>query len=337
MGVADEVPPVKIAVLGPSGAGKTTYLATFYTHLQTAVRRLTVAVTEGNLHETLLRAGSEINQGVYPLGTWSRTRLTLALKLDGSPILRFHWQDYSGFSLDRPASDVQTRELLHDLKEMEALAIVCDAEELAGPSRNGPLLSALTMANTCVSGIQGPLVIALLLTKADLIEEWSPRMLRSLMGFIKAMAANQKITAILAPVACGPSSSFVTAPLFHVLGSSLHRRMLDSRIREAQEEGRASYWLRQSAGFTGFCREIFDTVTDTPTDSTLAASASRRAIEARRTSSILAAAAELARKSSQEVIPIQPGYGADEYVLAINRLAAAHPASCPLAKSNIWR
>src|SRR4051794_19573865 len=111
MGVADEVPPVKIAVLGPPGAGKTTYLATFYTQLQKAVHQLTVAVTEGNLHETLLREGSAISQGVYPHGTWSHTRLNLALKLDGSPILRFHWQDYSGFALDRPDSDDQTREL----------------------------------------------------------------------------------------------------------------------------------------------------------------------------------------------------------------------------------
>jgi hypothetical protein len=157
------------------------------------------------------------------------------------------------------------------------------------------------------------------------------------MGFITALASNPKIAAIIAPVACYPSASFVTAPLFHVLGVGLHHRMLDYRIREAQEENSASYWLQQSAGVKGFFREMFDSFTDTPTDSAMAASASQRAIEASQTSSILEASAELARKSSQGVIPIQLGHNGDDYSLALNGSRSIHLTSHPLAKLNVWR
>lgn len=329
------LPSVNVAMLGASGVGKTSFMAALYCYLHDDAAGLSIRATKTAVDGELRRLGRAVAQGVYPPGTAFRTRYEFLLRLHAQPVLQFHWHDYFGQALDAPDTEAQTRALLADLHAMDALLVFCDSSELQKPrSRMGNILAAVSLANAALTEVSRTVSVVFVLTKADMVSEWTAKRLQPLEGLIAAIASKPSVTASLVPVSCANVTSNVSLPLLFVLHCAAQKAIAEHTESEAAADKRRRYWLEKSRGFVGFLRELRDIWTDTPTDATLAEQCRAKAEQSRRLRFALEpSVAALARASANVVRITQDRTIADYLVL----LGGSKDTAATRRHAGVWR
>jgi hypothetical protein len=226
-------------MLGHTGDGKTTFVASAYTRFQQPISGFTLRTESEPDHDELISLGAKIARGRYPEGTTARAEYRFALRHENTPVLDFTWVDYRGGALMNAASASDTKQILADLREADAIQVFVDAAAIAGGKRVQSQLGRITtLIAEAVGGTERPLPLAVILTKYDLVPpgKATDRLLDPVRGLIGAVSASDRVTGAVFRVAAGPSQQDLERPVLfamhHCLTAERDRRANGVRNRE---------------------------------------------------------------------------------------------------------
>lgn len=337
MEVASALSSVNIAMLGASGVGKTSFMARLYNRLQNEVCGLSIRATQSAVHEELNRLGQAVALGNYPPGTAFRTQYEFSLLLRSEAALRFYWHDYFGQALDRADTDAQTSALLRDLDTMDALLLFCDSNDLLkGRSGIDNVLAAMSLANTALSATSRAINVVVVLTKADLVDNWSARILRPLEGLLNGVAAKTSLKGALVPVSCTDSRLDVSLPLLYVLHCAAEHHVSAQKEAESTADKQSQYWREKSRGFWGFLREIDDWLSGLPSDAQMAQSCNTRAGQARLLRIALEPSTTALSHATSRIVQLKKGLTTSDYATALGGTTNTENENRTTARG-IWR
>ena len=85
---------MKVIMLGHSGVGKTTYMASMYGTLQTPINGFSLHTQDSSHHSELLQTFNKIRRNEYPSRTSQRGLYNFSLLYQGRSVFPFEWVDY---------------------------------------------------------------------------------------------------------------------------------------------------------------------------------------------------------------------------------------------------
>jgi GTPase SAR1 family protein len=221
---------VKIVMLGHTGVGKTTYLASLYGSLQREVEGFSLRTSESRDHDRLIQLANTIGKGEYPLSTDQRSQYQFQLKHQSKNILDFTLADYRGGAIRETQDSQQAKLLLQDLSQADGIIMFCDCSALtSGDNRSNQLARMMTLVNQSLQNLQRPLSLAIILTKIDLVTEINESQLRAFSGIISAIEASEWVFGAFIPIACGGKSINVPIPLLFALHEVVTKTTLSDR------------------------------------------------------------------------------------------------------------
>ena len=218
---------MKILMLGHSGVGKTTYIASMYGAMQFPVAGFSITADRSEDNARLLGLHSDIRRGAYPSMSNQRDSYPFRLLYERVDVLSFEWTDYRGGALQESARSSEQAQTLHeDLKNADAVLAFFDCTALkrgsAASQREIRRMIALLSRATAETNRLMPLV--LVLAKADLVT-LSGEILHPLEGLLDAMKASKHVAGAVVPVSCGQNAANVAAPALFALYFGLRQRM----------------------------------------------------------------------------------------------------------------
>jgi energy-coupling factor transporter ATP-binding protein EcfA2 len=248
-------------ILGYTGAGKTTYMATMYGTLRKPAGGFTILAVTDRAHHRLLRLHRRIRRGEYPKSTEARGVYRFKLCHDGRPVLPFTWVDYRGGALYDTASSTDLKELCDDIRTADSLLVFCAAEQVPGEPPPAMQVGRInTLLLTASGGLDREMPFVVVLTKSDKPARPDPALDRAVAGLRGLIAANERLTGTVVRVACGPDPRNVALPLLFVLRHGLTARLAALRkerqgleaeahrhARERREQRQAAAEHRRSA------------------------------------------------------------------------------------------
>ncbi len=265
---------MRTVMLGFTGAGKTTYMASLYGAFSKANgNRLLLRTVDEKAGKHLNELANAIASGRYPDFTNQRSEYLFHLQ-SGHHAVEFSWSDYRGGAIAGSQNERDVAALLHEVSSADGIMIFADAQELSSPLAHKVKLGMLVqLLGRAVEATTRKLAVSVLLTKFDAVRSPSAQMLRPLEGFIGAVEASSKIDAALIPVACGRAPLNVTQPLFFSLHHSLNHEAAAWHEIHTRREAEARQ-LEQRARNQGFFSDMFEAalkvVFDEPTTHDLA-------------------------------------------------------------------
>ena len=241
---------MKIAMLGNSGAGKTTYLSLMYEQMVDGIAGFEVRAVDSGHHSQLIKDARSIRSSRYPPPTNRRASYDLTLNYDGRGVLPFTWRDHRGGAASGRTSDGDdVAQLTADLSESDGIVMFIDGHALVTDSRTsrqaGRLSGHVLRAMRGRPEVLTPLVIAI--TKCDLIdiddEKTQAAIIEPIDQLVNAVAATKHIVGTVIPVSCGPNPVNVAVPVlwslrFGVIGMAM--RLNDSFEESASAARRAA-------------------------------------------------------------------------------------------------
>lgn len=249
---------MRTTMLGFTGAGKTTYMASLYGSFSTGKsRKLRLRALDPKVGRSLDSLAAAIGQGLYPAFTNQRSEYRFALEA-GDRNVEFAWSDYRGGAVADSSSEKDVAALLRELTGADGVMLFADAQELcAAGARKVKLGMLVDLLGRAVESATKKLSVSILLTKFDLVPRATERMLQPLQGLILAAEASRKIDAALIPVVCGPKPMNVGHPLFFSLHHSLRHHASEW---EAEHERRAvkARELERKAAQQGLFGDLID-------------------------------------------------------------------------------
>ena len=123
---------MKIVMLGHTGVGKTTYMASLYGILQNPINGFTLRAQSTQDHAQLMDLYHQIHYGTYPEATMQRGQYDFLLRYEGKTAYPFTWVDYRGGALRELRDSFETQQLMQELKEAEGIVMFCDAAMSGG-------------------------------------------------------------------------------------------------------------------------------------------------------------------------------------------------------------
>jgi len=259
---------MKIVMLGPTGVGKTTYMASVYGELQREVKGFTLRATDREERKNLLELADKVLLGQYPAATNQRSEYKFELRYQGKAVLPITWADYRGGALLETQNSQQARSLAGDLEDADGLMIFCDCQVLAqNANRQKHLARMVRLVSQAVQKLDKPLSLSVILTKSDTITQFSLEMLNPFQGLISAIEASDYIDGALIPIACGKRIVNVHLPLLFTLHSEAKTQLRTNKYRDfCSSSSRAEEYEKLSRGIVGFGRWISDKVRGDMTD-----------------------------------------------------------------------
>jgi len=214
---------MRVVMLGHSGVGKTTYMASLYSAMQQSVDGFRLRAVNDNDHRYWLSTAAEINNGKYPPPTDQSQEYQFYLRYLGSNVLQFTWSDYRGGALRESKDSQQAQALLQDLKAADGIMLFFDGDALArGSQRSHQVGRMISLTTQALQDLERPMSLAIVLTKMDLIAVIQSDHLQSLSGLISAINVSNSVFGALIPIACGLQLRNVSMPLLF----SLHAAVL---------------------------------------------------------------------------------------------------------------
>ncbi|CAD5990465.1 hypothetical protein PCC9214_05803 [Planktothrix tepida] len=272
---------MKIVELGHTGVGKTTYMASMYGALQKGIEGFTLRASDKSDHTRLLELAKSIQRGKYPSPTDQRSEYNFYLQYQGKDVFHFNWADYRGGALREKQDSEQTQLLIRDLREADGIMMFCDCQALArGDSRTNQIGRIASFINNAINqGLDHPISLAIVLTKADLVEDIDESILSPLKGLIESIKVSELVQGAILPVACGIEPTNVEVPVLFALhvGVYLKAVYLAKEIEDHQKM--AEYYEEQTKGIGGFLKELWDEFQGNITYRDLARSRMEKAIE----------------------------------------------------------
>jgi hypothetical protein len=161
----------KILMLGHSGVGKTTYMASMYGTLQRHVNGFTLRADTRQDHRQLMRICGGIQRGNWPAPTDRRQQYRFFLRYDREPIIPFLWTDYRGGALSERADSPGAHLLVNDLKEADAIIMYCDAPTILADRRCREIGRMTQLVTRAVRSKDVNIPLAIVYTKCDLVDQ----------------------------------------------------------------------------------------------------------------------------------------------------------------------
>lgn len=224
---------MKIVMIGHTGVGKTTYMASMYGSMQSSVNGFSLRAADASDHAKLLTMFQEIACNRYPPPTDQRGEYDFHLLYEGDKVFPFHWMDYRGKAITETQASAEAQHLLRDVKEADGIMLFCDSDAMAhGRARSNQIGRMTSLVTQGLQEVSRPVPLVIVLTKADLVPALDDNLLEALSGLITATKASQNVLGTLVQVACGAHGFNVDLPLLFALhiGIVMQTRVLKKEI-----------------------------------------------------------------------------------------------------------
>lgn len=226
---------MKIIMLGHSGVGKTTFMASMYAVLQTPVEGFSVVAEKKRLHTRLMTMAANIADGNYPSATTTLSSYPLTLLLEDEAVLDFEWIDYRGNALNESSSSREVEELQNEMDDADGIIVFFDGVELTrgGRSARTAVGRLMVFLQNAINMDEGMLPVALVVTKADLLDDGDVAF-EQLRPLATAIAESKTVFGALIFTACAKDVlANVSEPTLFVLYRGIMGKQL--RMRAAFE------------------------------------------------------------------------------------------------------
>jgi len=271
---------MKIVMIGNTGVGKTTYMASLYGALQREIEGFSLKAVCTDDHSRLYQLAKAIQTGKYPDLTAQRSEYDFNLRHKAKDVLDFSWADYRGGAITSSTKDEQTNQLISDLKNADGIMMFCDCDALArGDHRANQIGRMATLVNQALQNVEHIICLAIIFTKVDIIKQFSDKHFGCFQGLISAINASEYVIGSFIPIACGVQLINVPMPLlFTLYGSVVLKMALLAHVVE-DHYNRAQEWQQKSQGLNGLWRWVKDSWNGIPTDEELALSQYQKCLE----------------------------------------------------------
>ena len=206
---------MNVLMLGHSGVGKTTYVASMYGTMQSRTAGFSIKTKYAEDKERLLELYKAIRHGNYPAPSHQREKYSFQLCYQGEKVLSFRWIDYRGSSFFEKSQDSDDARILHrDLKASDAVIAFVDCNALASRNRYFPEIRRMgLLLAAAVQKTSRIFPLGIVLAKADLVGKPTAELLQPLKDLLEAVQASKRITGALIPIACGREPRNIALPL----------------------------------------------------------------------------------------------------------------------------
>jgi len=248
---------MNIVMLGHSGVGKTTYMASMYGTLQNPINGFSLKTEHSSDHERLVKNFYSIKRGYYPDATAIRSEYGFYLYHQGSNIFPFRWVDYRGGDVYERSDNEQAKMLHQDLLNANGVIVFVDCPTLAsGNIRKSGIQRLINLLSVTLKEISHSIPVAIVLTKVDMVSNLGEREVNVLNPLIESMSAGDNIVGTIIPVACGTEMTNVEIPLLFNLfiGIRLELARLSELVKEHVRE--AEYYRDKENIFVWIGRKL---------------------------------------------------------------------------------
>ncbi|BAY66421.1 hypothetical protein NIES22_65600 [Calothrix brevissima NIES-22] len=262
---------MKIVMIGNTGVGKTTYMASLYGALQREIEGFSLKAVRSDDHSRLSQLAKTIQTGEYPSMTDQRSEYDFHLRHKAKDVIEFSWADYRGGAITSSTKDEQTNLLISDLKKADGIMMFCDCDALVrNDHRSNQISRMATLVNQALQNVDHIICLAIIFTKVDMVKEISDKHLGCFQGMISAINASEYVIGSFVPIACGTQFINVPMPLLFTLYGSIIFKMALLEVEVKYHHTVAQEWMAKSKGLNGLWRKVKDTWNGEPTDEEMA-------------------------------------------------------------------
>lgn len=220
---------MKILMLGPQGAGKTTYLASLYGMMQQSVKGFRLKAISPQSHQRWLELAEAIRIHQHPIQSLEQkdesSEYAFSLRYQGNHLLHFVCANYPNTVLPIPeAIDnfEQSQDILTAVQTVDGILLFCDAETLINEGVAGRQLNTLVqLLMHTLQDLNRPIVIAIVLTKVDQIKNFKLDLIGAFNELIQIINHNSLLTGAFIPVSCSHPFLNIPVPLLFALRSAI--------------------------------------------------------------------------------------------------------------------
>jgi hypothetical protein len=231
---------MNIVMLGHSGVGKTTFMASMYNQMQQSTNGFTFTADSNDDHRRLISLARNISVGSYPAGTHQRAQYRFKLCYHGEKVLPFRWVDYRGSATSsRTREDEQAGQLYNDLRAADAIILFCACDVLMRKdTREMGLGRLMGVLSNVLKDTTTPKPLAITISKFDLYGEFDERLISPLRQLIETVNVSEYVIGTLIPVACGRNPYNVAIPALFALriGILIKAKELSDELEEIVEK-----------------------------------------------------------------------------------------------------
>ncbi|MEM1002942.1 MAG: hypothetical protein AAGH46_09870, partial [Bacteroidota bacterium] len=189
---------MKIVMIGHSGVGKTTYMASLYGELQTKIKEFSLRTSYSDDHSQLVDLSKDIGLGLYPPPTAVRSEYSFYLQHKDKDVVNFSWADYRGKAVTSKSNDEHAYKLVQDLQEADGIMMFCDCEELEKLSHGNrssyhvgnQIGRMIALVSRVFESADHDICLSIVLAKSDLIRKFEEHHFRFFNGLIESVNAN---------------------------------------------------------------------------------------------------------------------------------------------------
>jgi hypothetical protein len=309
---------MRVVMLGHSGVGKTTYMASLYSVMQQSVDGFRLRAVSDHDHRYWLNTAAEINKGKYPPPTDQPQEYQFHLRHLGSNVLQFTWSDYRGGAL-RDSQQAQT--LLQELKAADGIMLFFDGDALArGSQRSHQVGRMVSLTTQALQDLGRPMALAIVLTKMDLVSAMQADHLQSLQGLISAINVSDSVFGAMIPIACGLQLRNVSMPLLFSLHAAVLFQYATAYTDLKTSEQSALAFEERSRGVVGAFDWLVSRWNSQPTFGDLAKQQQEKVAAKRQEFKQIQDPALSLGQYVEELPLIKPNLGLLDYVQQINQV-----------------
>lgn len=272
---------MKIVMLGHTGVGKTTYMASLYDFMQQRVEGFHLKTANSQDHPRLLDLARIIRSGNYPPPTAQRDEYEFSLRHQGKDVIQFSWADYRGGALTEKAQSSEQADLLiQDLKQADGIMMFCDCDAIVRGNTRGVQLGRMTtFVNRAIQDVEHPIALSIILTKVDLVVRFEEELLSPFKSLVDIINASQWVLGAFVPISCGIQPVNVPMPLLFTLHTAVILQAAAAAAFTEEHYNQALAWMQKSQGVSGFMRWVGDKWNGNLTDRQMAELQMYKAVE----------------------------------------------------------
>jgi GTPase SAR1 family protein len=322
---------MKIVMLGHSGVGKTTYIASLYGVMQQQIEGFRLEAVNPDDHKQLLQMSRAIASGKYPSPTAQRSEYQFHLHYQNQNLLNFTLADYRGGAIRENQNSEEARLLIQDLRQANGIIMFSDCEAISrGDIRSNEIGRMTALVLNALQDLSHPVSLAVVLTKTDLIKQFDEKILSPFMGIISSIEGSELISGSLIPIACGTQLMNVPMPLLFILPTVLSAYAPDVQ-KIAQELRENAKTLEQNSGFFETFQKAWN---GEPTNKDLAKVEREKSVAKDKEFEAIKKAIEALNKYLQQLPLIQRGRDRNDYLEKLSQVKFGIPFISQQANSS---
>lgn len=312
---------MRIVMLGHTGVGKTTYMASLYGIMQQGIQGFSLRATGSENHTHFINLSKRISQGHFPTATDQRQEYKFGLRYQGMNVINFSWSDYRGGSIREYQESQQAKGLNEDLKTADGMMLFYDSKALlAGKHRENQIGRITALTNHALKELDHPISLAIVLTKTDLLVEFPTQLLESLNGIISSIEASSLIRGTIIPVACGSKLCNISMPLLFSLHAAVQLKATTAQKNVSSHQTLAELYDSKSRGVGGVANWVVSKFKDEATFHSKAREEREKATEQQREFDKIRSPAQALSHYVQKLPTIKSNLTPEDYIKKISQV-----------------